>query len=200
MQSSAADAATRQRYQALIDAANEHKAELEDKKTQAVATEFTFTVTLSDAEGKALTGNKTYPTVNPDGTAGTIEFENGVATTKLKGGEELYINSLDLDYNVTIAEAPTSGWVANHAKLGGTFEEGVTLTATFTNTSTGLDESNDNSKKSNSSGKTGAAAAPLTRNNNGTLARTADPSSMAAVVMAVAGAGLAVAGGIRRRA
>lgn len=188
------DQSLRDAYQIVIDEANKYKEEIEKKKAELAATEFTFTVTLTDADKKALTETKEYKTVTTNGdtgTEGTIKFEDGKsATVKLKGGEYITVIGMDPEYNVSVAETPVDGWTANHKSLSGTVIEGVPLTATFENTYNGTDTTTPTSNTPSSGSTTKSSTK---------LANTADPV-VDAVLIAAAGAPVALSGlALRRR-
>ena len=82
--------------------------------------EFTFTITLSDT-----TISKTYS---------NVEFKNGVATVKLKGGEKKLIQGLPTGVTYTITEAEVEGFELT-SKTGDTGTISTTKSeASFTNT------------------------------------------------------------------
>ena len=187
------DSTTREAYQILLDEENKYKEELEKKKAEIAATEFTFTITLTDADKKALTETKEYKTVKSDGTTdtdGTIKFEDGKsATVKLKGGESIRVIGMDPDYNVSVAETPVDGWVANHKSLSGTVIEGVPLTATFENTYAGADTPTPGDTPSGNS----------TTKSSTKLANTADPVVDAALIAAASAPAVLSGLALRRR-
>lgn len=188
------DSTTREAYQTLLDEENKYKEELEKKKAELEATEFTFTITLTDADKKALTETKEYKTVKSDGTTntdGTIKFEDGKsATVKLKGGETIVVSGMDPDYNVSVAETPVDGWVANHKSLSGPVIEGVPLTATFENTYNGTD---------NPTPSPGGTPSSSTTKSSTKLANTADPVVDAALIAAASAPAVLSGLALRRR-
>lgn len=84
--------------------------------------EFTFTVTLSDT------------TIS--GTYGDVDFENGVATFTLKGGESKVIEGLPngTEYVVEEADYRNDGYVTEKTGDTGTIDENAPAVAAFTNT------------------------------------------------------------------
>ena len=62
--------------------------------------EFLFTVSLTDADGKAVSG-----------TFGEHTFTDGKATITLKGGQSVTIDDLPIGVSYTVTEAPAAGYV-----------------------------------------------------------------------------------------
>ena len=73
-----------------------------DRKTQ-----FTFTVTLQDKDGNALSGS--FPYSGSNSKEGTIS--NGETIT-LAGGEKIVIRDLPLGTQYTVTETVPEGWEA----------------------------------------------------------------------------------------
>ncbi len=82
--------------------------------------DFSFTVTLEDT--------------NINGTYGGMTFNNGVATFKLKGGEEKTATGLPSGTVYEVVETPADGYVTTKTGDTGTIAGDQTKTAKFTNT------------------------------------------------------------------
>lgn len=91
--------------------------------------DFTFTVTLQDAQGGALTGSYNY--TKSDNTTGTIG--NG-GTLTLKAGQSVTIEGLPNGTKYSVTENTESGFTTAVTDDSGNITGGQTATATFTNT------------------------------------------------------------------
>ena len=81
--------------------------------------EFTFTITLGD---KSI-----------NGTFGEIEFKNGVATIKLKHGDEMKAEGLPAGITYAVKESDNEGYSVSGKATSGTIAGDKTWTAAFTN-------------------------------------------------------------------
>ena len=86
---------------------------------------FSFTVTITKADGTPLSGLKAF---------GTTAFRNGVAKFSLAGGESVDITGIPAGYHYTVAEDALSGYDAISTNAEGTITANQTVTAAFTNT------------------------------------------------------------------
>lgn len=98
--------------------------------------EFTFDVTLTDANGKPV-----------NGTYGKVTFTDGKATVTLKAGEKVTMTGIPETYKYTVSERPSDGFVTTTpGNATGTVGDGH-VTVTFTNTWTDLTVELDPGKK-----------------------------------------------------
>ena len=103
--------------------------------------QFEFTVTINDTtvgdEGRLLTGTYDTKIVHYDGAAedGTIVFENGAASFKLKHGDTIAINGLPVsaDYSVTETEDSSEGYTAEWENASGKLSK-TSVSVSCTNT------------------------------------------------------------------
>mgnify|MGYP003371848181 CR=1 FL=1 len=86
---------------------------------------FPFTITLTKADGSALSGTKVF---------GTTAFKDGVAKVSLANGENLTISDIPEGYHYTVTEDSVSGFEVTSENAAGTIIGEQTVTASFTNT------------------------------------------------------------------
>ena len=98
---------------------------------------FLFTVTLTDRDGNALSGNKIY---------GETVFKDGVAKIRLADGESLIFTDIPTGYNYKVEETVENGFEMSAENAEGTISADSTVSAIFTNTKT-FDETNTTSFK-----------------------------------------------------
>ena len=149
------------------------------------ATQFTFTVTLSDK------------TIN--GTFGDMVFTNGVATFTLKGGESKTANGLPEGVTYTVTETAPSGWKQTAANgATGTIKSGATARASFTNTK---DTTTPPSTTPPTTITTSTPKTVTTTSGSTPTPKTGDPSNLAAPIalIGLGGAGVAAAAWMRRK-
>ena len=91
---------------------------------------FPFTITLTKADGTALSGTKVF---------GTTAFKDGVAKTALANGESLTIPDIPEGYHYTVTEDSVSGFEVTSENSVGTIIGEQTVTASFTNTAVPLE-------------------------------------------------------------
>ena len=112
--------------------------------------EFSFRITLVDENGNALT--------DINGVYGDLEFKNGVATFKLKDGENKMILNLPSGVNYIIEEIDSKGYTVVATGATGTIESDATIYAEFVNKRETEDETEDEAKEeTNRSIRTGDA-------------------------------------------
>ena len=86
---------------------------------------FSFSVTLTKADGTALSGLKAF---------GKTAFRDGVAKFSLAGGESVDITGIPAGYHYTVAEDAVLGYETTSSGSEGTITANQTVTAAFTNT------------------------------------------------------------------
>ena len=86
---------------------------------------FVFTVTLKDAAGKPLSGNRIY---------GGVAFQSGVANVSLGDRENLLIAGLPVGTRYSIEEAPVEGYTVGWKNETGTIAANEVAEAICTNT------------------------------------------------------------------
>ena len=86
---------------------------------------FVFTVTLKDAAGKPLSGNRIY---------GGVAFQSGVANVSLGDRENLLIAGLPVGTRYSIEEAPVEGYTVGWKNKTGTIAANEVAEAICTNT------------------------------------------------------------------
>ena len=86
---------------------------------------FVFTVTLKDAAGELLSGNRIY---------GGVAFQNGVANVSLGDRENLLIAGLPVGTQYSIEEAPVEGYTVGWENKTGTIAANEVAEAICTNT------------------------------------------------------------------
>lgn len=86
---------------------------------------FPFTITLTKADGSALSGTKVF-----GGTA----FKDGVSMVSLANGESLTIPDIPEGYHYTVSEDSTAGFEITSENSTGTIIGEQSVTASFTNT------------------------------------------------------------------
>ena len=86
---------------------------------------FPFTITLTKADGSALSGTKVF---------GDTAFKDGVAKVSLANGENLAIPDIPEGYHYTVTEDPVSGFEVTSENATGTIIGEQAVTAAFTNT------------------------------------------------------------------
>ena len=86
---------------------------------------FVFTVTLKDAAGELLSGNRIY---------GGVAFQNGVANVSLGDRENLLIAGLPVGTQYSIEEAPVEGYTVGWENKTGTIAANAVAEAICTNT------------------------------------------------------------------
>ena len=86
---------------------------------------FLFTVTLTDRDGNALSGNKIY---------GETVFKDGVAKIRLADGESLIFTDIPTGYNYKVEETVENGFEMSAENAEGTISADSTVSAIFTNT------------------------------------------------------------------
>ena len=86
---------------------------------------FPFTITLTKADGSALSGTKVF---------GDTAFKDGIAKTSLANGETLTIPDIPEGYHYTVAEDALSGYTVTSTNAEGIITGDQTATASFTNT------------------------------------------------------------------
>lgn len=98
--------------------------------------EFTFDITLTDANGNPV-----------NGTYGKVTFTDGKATITLKAGEKITMTGIPETYKYTVSEHPSDGFVTTvPGNATGTVGNGH-VTVTFTNTWKDLTVNLDPGKK-----------------------------------------------------
>jgi len=90
--------------------------------------EFTFTLTLTDAAGKPLSGSYVL-----NDTA-SIEVQDGEAAITLKGGESVVISGLPASTRYSVTETEAAGFTTVSEGESGVIEPTKTAEASFTNT------------------------------------------------------------------
>lgn len=98
--------------------------------------DFDFTVSISAAAGKTVTGTVTDASGRAQGDKNfSIAFnDNGTYTHKLKGGQKLTITGLSSGWKYEVTEASLSGWTASPEGASGTIAAGEKSVAAFRNT------------------------------------------------------------------
>lgn len=91
----------------------------------STAQKFPFTITLTKADGSALSGTKVF---------GDTAFKDGVAKISLANGENLTISDIPEGYHYTVTEDSVSGFEVTSENAAGTIIGEQTVTASFTNT------------------------------------------------------------------
>jgi uncharacterized repeat protein (TIGR01451 family) len=95
--------------------------------------EFTFTVNLMDAEGKADTGTYDYEITKDGASVSTGTIQNG-GTIKLKDGEQVTIKKLPGDAKYTVKEETLNGYTTTiDGKTSDQLKEGEETVVSFTN-------------------------------------------------------------------
>lgn len=85
---------------------------------------FPFTITLTKADGTALSGTKVF---------GDTAFKDGIAKVSLANGESLTIPDIPEGYHYTVTEDPVSGFEVTSENSAGTIIGEQAVTAAFTN-------------------------------------------------------------------
>ena len=91
----------------------------------STAQKFPFTITLTKADGSALSGTKVF---------GDTAFKDGVAKVSLANGESLTVSDIPEGYHYTVTEDALSGYKVTSTNAEGTITGNQTATAAFTNT------------------------------------------------------------------
>lgn len=120
---------------AVFEFTNEYKTgELDITKTvvnevsESDTTKFTFTVEITDAEGKAVEGEFPYTIGSTEGT-----ITSG-GTLQLAGGETAKITGIPDGANYKVTETEVSGYTADKTEATGTISADAPAEAAFTNT------------------------------------------------------------------
>lgn len=108
---------------------------VEEKRT------FTVKVTLTAADGSALTGTKTYSGTDYAGNSTSFAFSNGVATITLENNSSFTINNIPAGYLYTIEETNASSYEVTYENQSGTIIKDTTAAVTISNTTTTTEES-----------------------------------------------------------
>ena len=144
-----------------------------DKLKEADYTQnFTFTVSLKDANGKALKGEYYY---YGEQRAGYIS-DGG--TLSLRHDEALTVLGLPAGTQWTISEEAESGWTVNPASgtISGGITKGETANAAFTNTKGDTPTKPEEPEKSEKPGKPGKSEKPETSVNK--IPKTGDENNL----------------------
>ena len=91
----------------------------------STAQKFPFTITLTKADGSALSDTKVF---------GDTAFKDGVAKISLANGENLTISDIPEGYHYTVTKDSVSGFEVTSENAAGTIIGEQTVTASFTNT------------------------------------------------------------------
>lgn len=98
---------------------------------------FTFTVSLTDENGQALSGAVRYPLAE---SSNTVMFVNGKATVKLKGGESLTITEIPSGYNYLVKEKQAGGFDSSCTDSSGTVQADTQAFVRYVNTKVHTEE------------------------------------------------------------
>lgn len=143
-------------------------------KITTTKSKFTFDVSLTAADGSALSGNAIY--------GGTV-FVNGKATVKVGRDDPLTITGIPSGYKYTVTEQVPSGYTMTSTGDTGTIAKGETAVATFTNEPPVLPEKKPGTvtihKSVEGFGKDPAAAYNFSISFSGLLGETAYPATIA---------------------
>lgn len=94
-------------------------------ETTKINNQFVFTITLTDENGKALSGTTMY---------GDVAFTDGVGKVVLKNGESATMDLIPAGYHYSIEEATTNGFTqTSFTNSSGVIAADQTMTATCTN-------------------------------------------------------------------